>query len=165
MLADFDVPDVVSVGGDPVFVQNDSQNAEAYLWSFGNNDISTEESPELIYTEGGEYTVYLTASNLSTGCSDQASATIEVELVDVVDAPSLLDVELFPNPVRDGLSCRVNRPSNYIVHDVSGRVMDSGQWFEGTHVLDVSKWSQGVYTLRCTAEAGGVQVARFAVKR
>ena len=165
VLADFDVPDVVSVGGDPVFVQNDSQNAEAYLWSFGNNEISTEESPELIYTEGGEYTVYLTASNLSTGCSDQASATIEVELVDVVDAPSLLDVELFPNPVRDGLSCRVNRPSNYIVHDVSGRVMDSGQWFEGTHVLDVSKWSQGVYTLRCTAEAGGVQVARFAVKR
>ena len=165
VLAAFDLPDVISVGGSPVFVENESQNAEAYQWSFGNGDFSTEESPELTYTEGGEYTVFLTASNLSTGCSDQTSATVEVELGDAVVESAALNMELFPNPASDVVRCRLNGPSDYVVLDVAGRTMDLGQWSKGTQQLDVSKWPQGVYTLRCTTDAGSVQVARFAVKR
>ena len=165
VLAAFDLPEVISVGGAPVFVVNESQNAEAYQWSFGNGDFSTEESPELTYTEGGEYTVFLTASNLSTGCSDQTSATVEVELGDAVVESAALNMELFPNPASDVIRCRLNGPSDYVVLDVAGRTMDLGQWSKGTQQLDVSKWPQGVYTLRCTTDAGSVQVARFAVKR
>ena len=165
VLAAFDLPEVISVGGAPVFVENESQNAEAYQWSFGNGDFSTEESPELTYTEGGEYTVFLTASNLSTGCSDQTSATVEVELGDAVVESAALNMELFPNPANDVVRCRLNGPSDYVVLDVAGRTMDLGQWSKGTQQLDVSKWPQGVYTLRCTTDAGSVQVARFAVKR
>ena len=62
VLAAFDLPEVISVGGVPVFVVNESQNAEAYQWSFGNGDFSTEESPELTYTEGGVYTCLLYTS-------------------------------------------------------------------------------------------------------
>ncbi len=41
---------------------NKSINASSYLWDFGNGNTSTEENPEVEYTEPGTYTVTLTVS-------------------------------------------------------------------------------------------------------
>jgi uncharacterized repeat protein (TIGR01451 family) len=52
-------------GVEPLTVQfsNESQNATAYLWDFGDGQSSTAVSPTHIYQAGGVYTVTLHASN------------------------------------------------------------------------------------------------------
>jgi len=58
---------------------NFSQNAETYLWNFGDGQTSTEQNPTHTYAEFGEYNVVLTATNKAG-----VSATFQ-ELIDVKD--------------------------------------------------------------------------------
>ena len=46
-----------------VAFSNFSQNATSYSWNFGDGNSSTEQSPTHTYSEGGDYTVELTATN------------------------------------------------------------------------------------------------------
>lgn len=55
---------------------NFSQNATSYAWDFGDGNTSTEESPTHTYSEGGDYTVSLTASNGTTDKTATKSVTI-----------------------------------------------------------------------------------------
>ena len=70
---------------------NYSQNADSYSWDFGDGETSTEESPTHTYTEVGNYTVILTASN-----ADDLSATFQesIEIVDPNEALTLLTGEV-----------------------------------------------------------------------
>jgi PKD repeat protein len=52
-----------TAGGLVVTFTNTSQNATAYLWSFGDGITSTLENPVHTYAAAGDYTVVLTATN------------------------------------------------------------------------------------------------------
>ena len=66
---------VVEVG-EPVTFTNTSQDAQSYLWDFGDGVTSTLSTPTYAYTQTGEMIVTLTASN---GCSsDVVTQTIAV---------------------------------------------------------------------------------------
>lgn len=58
--------------------QNTSQNADSYLWEFGDNTTSTETNPTKSYNQMGTYTVKLTASNSVTGNSNQTSQNLAI---------------------------------------------------------------------------------------
>lgn len=60
---------------------NISENADSYLWDFGDGTISTELEPQHFYAVNGTYTVVLTATN---ACG---STSFEQEVVIAVDAP------------------------------------------------------------------------------
>ena len=51
--------------GTNVSFTNASKNAQSYLWEFGDGDKSTEENPVHVYSKAGEYTVVLTATNVT----------------------------------------------------------------------------------------------------
>jgi PKD repeat protein len=55
----------------------DVRNADTYLWDFGDNTTSTEESPVHEYQLSGTYTVTLTVSG--KGGESMATAQIEIE--------------------------------------------------------------------------------------
>ncbi len=55
----------VIVGGNP-----------SWLWDFGDNNNSTEQNPEHVYTVAGTYTVTLTVTN--NGCSDTETQDVTV---------------------------------------------------------------------------------------
>ena len=67
-------------GEAPLTVQfnNESINADSYLWDFAGEATSTEENPIYEFTAAGSYTVTLTATNSASGSSDTAIKTIEV---------------------------------------------------------------------------------------
>jgi PKD repeat protein len=67
-----------SVAEGALELTNLSQGAGSYFWSFGGGANSTEFEPEFAYTEGGAYTIYLTANSLDGLCSDQFGAEVEV---------------------------------------------------------------------------------------
>lgn len=61
-----------------LFMENLSQHAISYAWSFpgGNPAASTEENPQVIYSQPGTYTVTLTSSNGKTIQVKQQQITI-----------------------------------------------------------------------------------------
>ncbi|MEJ6505651.1 MAG: gliding motility-associated C-terminal domain-containing protein [Crocinitomicaceae bacterium] len=62
-----------------VFFTNDSENGNAYLWTFGDGGTSTEEEPIYQYTEPGSYEVQLVVYDTS-GCFSADSVTIIVDI-------------------------------------------------------------------------------------
>jgi PKD repeat protein len=51
------------VVGEKITFENCSQDADSYNWDFGDGETSTEKNPKYTYSEGGEYTVTLEATN------------------------------------------------------------------------------------------------------
>jgi gliding motility-associated-like protein len=70
-IADFDfTPKELSTSGAYVSTTNLSQNANSYLWSFGNQGTSAEVSPKFTFTNAlGAQEIMLIATNAG-GCSD-----------------------------------------------------------------------------------------------
>lgn len=68
----------------PVDFTNTSSLASSYSWKFGDadNSTSTAFSPSFTYTELGEYTAALTASN-AVGCTDTYSQQIRVVVPEI----------------------------------------------------------------------------------
>jgi PKD repeat protein len=57
---------------------NTSENADTYLWDFGDSTTSTLKNPVKTYTVTGDYTVTLTATNSNSGVVKTFSSTISV---------------------------------------------------------------------------------------
>jgi len=60
-IADFVLTQESEVAPAGISVQNNSENADSYLWDFGDGNTSTEENPEHAYDLSGRYTVTLNA--------------------------------------------------------------------------------------------------------
>ena len=62
--------------GDQINFTSCSENANSYMWDFGDGSSSTQENPTHIYQTFGNFTITLTVSN-STG-TDSTAKTISV---------------------------------------------------------------------------------------
>ena len=154
VFASFSVPDGLEVGV-PVTLDNLSQGAGSYQWSFGNGVFSNDETPELLYEEAGSYNIFLTAVDPSQVCADQASITVDVADVDAV-RDGTWGMSLWPNPAQDVVQIRVPYDVEWTAHDLAGRAIGHGTWSAGSHTLDVSSWAPGTYAI--TARGDGEQV-------
>ena len=163
VFASFSVPEDLEVGT-PVTLENLSQGAGSFQWSFGNGVFSNDEAPELVYDEAGSYNIFLTAVDPNQVCADQASVTVNVANVDAVQEDGW-DVSLWPNPAQDVVQIRVPHQVDWTAHDVAGRVIGAGTWPAGTHMLDVSEWAPGSYAISVRSEGRQVAATRFQVVR
>jgi len=73
----FVIPDEVYAGELATFNASCSENADSYVWDFGDGGSSTDINPAYTYMDDGSYNVSLTVSN-DVGDSDQMSATVTV---------------------------------------------------------------------------------------
>ena len=81
---ELDLDDASGCSPFTVDFSNASINADAYEWDFGDGNSSIDENPVHTYTESGQFTVRLIASNLETcNQADTAYAQIEVFSPDV----------------------------------------------------------------------------------
>lgn len=76
-IADFSA----TIDGSTVYFDNFSEFADIYDWDFGDGGTSSEENPVYTYSDGGTYTVKLTASN---SCGTDIAELI----IDIQAAPS-----------------------------------------------------------------------------
>jgi len=83
--AGFELADADCFTTQDVLFLNTSENAETYYWSFGDGDISEEESPIHLYGTWFEnddplnLTVTLIAKNEQYGCQDTIIKTVEID--------------------------------------------------------------------------------------
>ncbi len=57
-----------------------SLGADTWSWDFGDGNTSTEQNPSHFYTENGIYTVTLEVYNAESGCTDEMSVGIYVQV-------------------------------------------------------------------------------------
>jgi hypothetical protein len=163
VFASFSVPSDLE-SGVPVTLENLSQGAGSFQWSFGNGLFSNDEEPELVYNEAGSYNIFLTAVDPDQVCADQASITVNVADVDVVLGADW-GLSLWPNPAQGMTRVRVPHETEWTAHDLAGRLVGSGTWLAGSHTLDVSMWAPGTYAITARGEGGQAVATRFHVVR
>jgi PKD repeat protein len=86
-VADF----VAAANGDyslEVEFRNTSQHAVAYVWDFGDNTTSTEETPTHTYARGGTHTITLIATG-SNAKTDTLTRAVDVKAADACAALQL----------------------------------------------------------------------------
>ena len=120
------------------------------LW-FGETEGNTYAQT---YPYAGEYLVWVTVSNGE--CETTDTITVTVETCTFVNEMAAMEIQLYPNPVRDMATFTVtgyNGAISYMVIDMSGREMTFETVSvdnESAHTVDVSALAPGVYVLRIT---------------
>lgn len=66
-----------SFGSEPIVFADQSQNANAWNWTFGDNGSSQLQNPTHIYNNEGNYDIMLVATS-SDGCKDTALASVSI---------------------------------------------------------------------------------------
>lgn len=102
-------PDYTSLD---VFFQNQSSNADTWVWSFGDGTTSNLSDPSHFYqagfnTDSIDFPIVLTAKNSLLGCEDSASARVRI------GNPLFIPNLISPNgdELNDGFQIRGIRPS------------------------------------------------------
>jgi gliding motility-associated-like protein len=141
---------------------NTSQNANSYVWTFGNGnpDVSTgSNGPQnnILYSNEGDYPVTLVATNTTNGCRDEITIIIKVVPFDgaIVCPPNIFtpngdgDNDNFFVPVCGGIAAEMsvivyNRWGNQI-HEITGLYdpNDNKTFWDGTS--KGNPVSEGVY--------------------
>jgi PKD repeat protein len=86
-----------SLDGLTVALTNTSANATSYSWDFGDGvGTSTETDPVYTYTEPGEYTITLSATNVCA--TVEATSIIQIIVDGIEETTDHVAFQLFPNP-------------------------------------------------------------------
>lgn len=134
---------------------NQSQNANGYLWSFGDGTTSTDASPWHAYPGPGAYNVTLTAIN-GTCPNDVLQLNVTVDDCSSIKEEVGLNLKLFPNPATNNVTLMYHLDDfseyNVVLYDITGRkVLDlfNGSNVAGNHILqfDVANVAAGNYQL------------------
>ncbi|MBU0765916.1 MAG: T9SS type A sorting domain-containing protein [Bacteroidetes bacterium] len=167
-VADFNATDTeVSLPTAIVTFTNASENADGYIWDFGDGATSTDQQPYHIYTDSGYFSVRMIAWNNECG-----SDTLLMNDYIHVTGPTGVDetsgqewIAVYPNPFREktGIYIRLTYKGEVSVtlHDALGRqVLDVMQEElpAGDHriILDTERYAipAGNYLLKIITEKG-----------
>lgn len=130
---------------------NTSENADTYLWDFGDGNTSTEENPVHEYTFGGTYPVSLTASN---NCS--SSSKIEEALIPLGISES--NIKIFPNPASSIIQIAISKVTTFKIFDLAGNMKITGSITSDSDQINVSQLGSGVYLIQI--EQDGARVTK-----
>lgn len=153
-----------TISGVNVQFTNQSSEAFAYHWSFGDGNFSTQKDPNHTYLSYGSYTVRLIAFN--TCKNDTSYQTIVVGSVGASDEISDNLLELYPNPAQDVVYVKISSNTQEVesveIVDVSGRVVPAAftQESKGSISIAIRELPAGYYLLKVRAE-GKVFQGRF----
>ncbi len=143
-VANFTMPASACLGL-PVTFQNTSTYASGqnptYRWTFGDGGVSTEENPTHYFTLLGTFTVNLTVTYGSQGCSNTMSKTIAV-----VPTPNLELLADGPLTI-----C----PGDSVLLHIAGDAT-SAEWSNGTTGLELWAKDAGSYSASILTSAGCV---------
>ena len=137
-------------GGEVVFINN-SVNATAYDWNFNDGQVSNDESPVIVYSAPGSYSVTLVSS--SPCDSDTLSSTIVIGSNSIV---TNLPKDLMIRQMENGIF-QIYGDQEFdqiVVTDATGRIVTEQR---EAHI-DVSNKPTGLYLIRIQSEDRMYQV-------
>ena len=124
--ADFDISYHTACKPFTVNFTNKSQNAESYIWDFGNGITSNETSPSYTYNEVGTYTVQLTStSDINCGISSLKSFIDTIIVTDSI-SPKVDTLVTCTNTTQIDLSER-NTSINWYIDSLGQNLIDTNR--------------------------------------
>lgn len=133
---------------------NNTQDADSYLWDFGDGQTSTDFEPTHLYVQPGNYDVRLTAFNL---CGQRSTnELIGVDPVGVSNFSLNNSVEVYPNPSNGVYNLQLlggsEQEKKVSVTDMQGKILLSKNIVLSgnlqNEVIDLTEFSAGVYLLQ-----------------
>lgn len=102
---------------------NTSQNANGYIWQFGDGATSTDNNPWHQYTTAGEYDIELIAAN--NACpNDTAIVHISVQNNLGLTENEALQLIIYPNPASNEINILCDEKLiNVMLYDASGKLV------------------------------------------
>lgn len=142
------------VNGLELTFTNNSQNANSYLWDFGDSQTSTIINPVHLYATPAIYNVLLTASNGI--CPDSTSLQIIDLLTNTNIITSENNISVFPNPSNGYITIAVTdfKQSLWTVEitNAIGQVIYTGIYKRSIENIDLSRFVSGVYIIKIVSE-------------
>jgi PKD repeat protein len=131
-----------------ISLANNSEFADSYLWDFGDGNQSMLTQPTHTYEMAGNYVITLTALNDCGEAIDEEEISL---VINNTEDLSLNRIQLYPNPVTDGLL--------YIQNDLAERYaiaifsLDGKQLLQkenllGHTPLNLNQLSKGTYIVK-----------------
>ena len=132
-----------------------SKFADAYLWEFSDNTISTLVNPIHYFTEVGKFEVCQYVSNVCGSDTICDSITINVVGIpeDVIES-----LHIYPNPANDVITIDLNDHNldnlSIELYDVSGRLVKQSQLNASINnqTINVGDLAEGSYYMRINAD-------------
>lgn len=127
-------------------------STNSYSWSFSDGS-SAQQSLHAAhtFTNPGNYTVTLTATDVATSCRDTSSTSLSAT-TSVINMGHA-GYSFYPNPASTILRIHCGTKSTIQLKDVYGRNMMDALSVDGNYDLDVSSIPTGLYLLYAVAES------------
>ncbi len=146
-----------------VVFSNAGSTGASYFWDFGDGNTSTNENPNHVYAEAGDYTV---AQSVITpgGCSITEIVNLTVGIATATtDLEAEKFIEVFPNPTNGTLNVNFTFTDAEIIgiqiSDVAGKLLlskDPVSYRNNNIELDLQSFENGAYFLLFQLEEGTV---------
>ncbi len=132
---------------------NLSQNADSYLWNFGDGQNSTDENPIHSYATTGTYNVNLMAENQCAQRNYYASINVIVLDVSTLQTTGqTTGITAFPNPTSGLIRIKgLENNAKIILMDATGKIIIN-KFMEGSKELNINlqAYSEGIYQIVIT---------------
>jgi hypothetical protein len=143
---------------DTVYFNNFSENADSFLWVFGDGDSSFIENPNHFYDEDGFFTIKLFAFNDTCGFSDTSATIAIIGVSNQVQNAEIYQIGVYPNPNNGNFILSFTNPLVEIVNvdliNILGQIVVNvvyGQTVKNyTHEVDAQTLTPAVYYLKVT---------------
>ncbi|HEX2899187.1 MAG TPA: PKD domain-containing protein [Bacteroidia bacterium] len=141
-----------------VAFSDQSTNATAWSWTFGDGGTSTAQNPSHTYSTGGSYQVCLTV-NAGTGCEQTFCDSVNVVAVGVENPAAGSSVQVYPNPSSNGWlnfevqGIKLEQVVAIELLDLQGRLVmrHEGDASQARHALNCKQLAAGTYQYQVRA--------------
>lgn len=119
-------------------------------WQYNGNDISGAVNKTYIFTQNGDYTVYV----IENGCSSDTSDVFTANNAGIVEMDESSNLEVFPNPTSGVFNLRIEQPTGaqVTIQDMNGKVMKTIEVKSTETMVDISSLQNGVYLIAVQTE-------------
>jgi hypothetical protein len=135
-----------SAANNSIRFNNQSTNATAYVWDFGDGNTSTSTNPTHSYTRSGTYTVRLTASRCKISHNTSLSVMASTNSIQFLHQKP--DILAYPNPVSDNLFIDIGGVEKVWIINSLGQIRNINFKTDADKTsLDFSQSKAGIYRI------------------
>jgi PKD repeat protein len=166
-------PDSLGAPHTYIGVNNSTNGASVYSWSWGDGTTSTGQFPAHTYATAGNYNICLTVGTPSTSCYDTmclaatinktaAMYSVNFGTPTSVSSTSKEIATIYPNPAKDNFTIKGLSTATYRVEimNLNGSILKSVS-ANGNQTINIASLANNIYILKITNQDGTSQFAKL----